>query len=118
MPSRGTQSLRKYGRQRTSTETSGRSCSASSSRFLPMKHQGQTTSETTSMTSGSAMGLSFVSTKVGPPLLRRNHALVDGAREERVDGVARAERRQRDGRSKPRALGADCERGRLEYAPE
>src|SRR5262249_30835054 len=49
MPSRGTQSLRKYGCQRTSTGTSGASASAFSRRRLPMKHHGQTTSETTSI---------------------------------------------------------------------
>ena len=53
MPSRGTQSLRKYGWNRTVTGRSGRDAIAFSSRRLPMKHHGQTTSETTSMVSGS-----------------------------------------------------------------
>src|ERR1051326_240864 len=56
MPSCGTQSLRKYGRQRTSTGTSGTSASAFSRRRLPMKHHGQTTSETTSIDMTGAGG--------------------------------------------------------------
>src|SRR5690349_23305412 len=55
MPSRGTQSLRKYGWNRTCTSRSGRDATAFSSRRLPMKHHGHTTSETTSMVSGSAV---------------------------------------------------------------
>src|SRR5689334_6211928 len=53
MPSRGIQGLRKYGRQWMSTGISGTSVSAFSSRRLPIKHQGQTTSETTSMRSAA-----------------------------------------------------------------
>src|SRR6516162_3631904 len=53
MPSRGIQGLRKYGRQCTSTGMSGTSVSAFSSRRLPMKHHGQTTSETTSTRSAA-----------------------------------------------------------------
>src|SRR6201996_5133893 len=52
MPSRGTQELRKNGRQFSSTGTSEASASASSMGFLPMEHQGQTTSETISIFSG------------------------------------------------------------------
>src|SRR5689334_16374917 len=53
MPSRGTQGLRKYGWNRTSTGRSGRSATAFSSRRLPMKHHGQTTSDMTSIVRGS-----------------------------------------------------------------
>src|SRR3954470_14037759 len=95
---------------------SGRSCSASSSRFLPMKHHGHTTSETTSIVSGLAMEHTLVSTKVGSDLLRRNQPLVDGARDQRVDRVARAKRRKCDSGPKSRALAADCKRRVLEHA--
>src|SRR3954468_24920712 len=95
---------------------SGRSCSASSSRFLPMKHHGHTMSETTSIVSGLAMERTLVSTKVGAGSLRRNQPLVDGARDQRVDRVARAKRRERNGRSKALALAADRKRGVLEHA--
>jgi hypothetical protein len=43
---------------------SGRSAIAFSSRFLPMKHQGQTTSETTSTVSGWVIDHSLVSRKL------------------------------------------------------
>ena len=56
MPSRGIQSLRKYGRQRTSAAMSGRKASAFSSRRLSMKHHGQTMSETTSIGIGANCG--------------------------------------------------------------
>src|SRR4051794_15844490 len=95
---------------------SGRSCNASSSRFLPMKHHGHTTSETTSIVSGLDMERTLVSTKVGSGLLRRNHALIDGPRDQRVDRVARAERRERNSGAKARALAAGGERGVLEHA--
>src|SRR5258707_4306684 len=57
MPARGTQGFRKYGRYRTVTEISGLRAIAFSSRRLPMKHHGQTTSDTTSIGSSVAPAL-------------------------------------------------------------
>src|SRR6476620_1187494 len=55
MPARGTHGLRKYGRKRTMTGTSGRSAIAFSNRRLPMKHHGQTTSDTMSIGNAEVM---------------------------------------------------------------
>src|SRR5260370_36842091 len=57
MPARGTQGFRKYGRYRTVIEISGLRAIAFSSRRLPMKHHGQTTSDTTSIGSSVAPAL-------------------------------------------------------------
>src|SRR5262249_37917359 len=79
MPSRGTQSLRKYGCQRTSTGISGTSASAFSRRRLPMKHHGQTTSETTSIGitdegEGLMIGFRLLAAKVGGEPAYRNRS--------------------------------------------
>src|SRR6266849_3918391 len=83
MPARGTQGFRKYGRYRTVTEISGLRAIAFSSRRLPMKHQGQTTSDTTSIGSwvapalaGAGIGLSSMfEEKIGRPVGKGNTAL-------------------------------------------
>src|ERR1700733_4716475 len=53
MPGRGTHGFRKYGRYRAVTAMSGLSGMAFSSRRLPMKHQGHTTSDTMSIVSAA-----------------------------------------------------------------
>src|SRR5712671_3142282 len=83
MPARGTQGFRKYGRYRTVTEISGLRVIAFSSRCLPMKHHGQTTSDTTSIGSsvaaalaGAGIGLSSTfEEKIGRPVGKGNSAL-------------------------------------------
>src|SRR6266478_5324079 len=79
MPARGTQGFRKYGRYRTVTEISGLRAIAFSSRRLPMKHHGQTTSDTTAIGSSAAgAGIGFSSMfedKIGRPGGKGNTAL-------------------------------------------
>src|ERR1700678_833577 len=116
MPSRGIQGLRKYGRQLMSTAMLGTSASAFSSRRLPMKHHGQTTSDTTSTRSavGAPDELDMTHLRavvsynprfcIGPQprtaiwgrgLARRNAA--HNAGDQRIDIVGRLQRCQRHG---------------------
>src|SRR5260370_36123639 len=82
MPARGTQGFRKYGRYRTVTEISGLRAIAFSSRRLPMKHHGHTTSDTTSIGSAVAPALagagigfsSMFEEKIGRPRGKGNTA--------------------------------------------
>src|SRR5664279_3270481 len=98
MPSRGIQSLRKNGRQCTSTAISGLSASAFSRRCLPMKHHGQTTSETTSMRTGGLLGI--VGLLFGASLtlgsLGGNHPAAHHALHQAGEIIAVLQRRQRD----------------------
>src|SRR5689334_4372190 len=80
----------------------GLSAIACSSRRLPMKHQGQTTSETTSIVSGSAlsagMGFSFFyAEKIGCGLLGGNrcHHGIGDALEEGFRGIAELQEGER-----------------------
>src|ERR1700736_3522182 len=89
MPSRGIQSLRKYGRQRTSAAISGRRASAFSSRRLPMKHHGQTTSETTSI--GIGIGGECGVDMTIPRLLERKLSFASISCNQVLDGARSAQ---------------------------
>src|SRR6516225_12150699 len=103
MPSRGTPGLRKYGQKRTSTAMSGRSAIAFSNRRLPMKHQGQTTSDTISIGRAEVMaGSSCGPARLGPPSLGGNLGMGAEARHQCahvVGGLARGERDRRPDRA-------------------
>src|SRR5262249_15560754 len=103
MPSRGTHGLRKYGQKRTSTAMSGRSAIAFSNRRLPMKHQGQTTSDTIWIGRAEVMaGSSCGPTRLGPPSHGGNLGMGAEARHQCahvVGGLARGERDRRPDRA-------------------
>src|SRR5215510_9868817 len=103
MPSRGTHGLRKYGQKRTSTAMSGRSAIAFSNRRLPMKHQGQTTSDTISIGRAEVMaGSSCGPARLGPSSLGGNLGMGAEARHQCayvVGGLARGERDRRPDRA-------------------
>src|SRR6185295_7612089 len=98
MPSRGTQGLRKKGWKRTSTGMSGLSAIAFSSRRLPMKHHGQTTSDTISMGSALMAGSLLVAGRLGRILLGGNLGIAADAGHQRAHVVRRFERGKRDRR--------------------
>src|SRR5262249_58501163 len=91
---------------------SGRSAIAFSSRRLPMKHHGQTTSEKTSIASGevvmvgSCIGANLCATGTG-----RNRAVLGNARDQRLDAVPGLEHRKRHLRVKADVLLIDPREG-------
>src|SRR6266849_3242315 len=106
MPSRGTHGLRKYGQKRTSTAMSGRSAIAFSNRRLPMKHQGQTTSDTISIGRAEVMaGSSCGPARLGPPSLGGNLRMGAEARHQSADVVGGLARGERDRRPDRAAIG-------------
>src|SRR5262249_6017405 len=119
MPSRGTHGLRKYGQKRTSTAMSGRSAIALSSRRLPMKHQGHTTSETISIGRAEVMaGSSCGAARLSPQLLRGQLGMAAQARHQCADVVGASARGEGDRRPDPAAVTAGGKTGGAELGPE
>src|SRR6516164_3892733 len=117
MPSCGTHGLRKYGQKRTSTAMSGRSAIAFSSRRLPMKHQGHTTSETISIGRAEVMaGSSCGPARLGPRSLGGNLGMAAQARHQCADVVGGPARGEGDRRPDPAAVTAGWEHGAPELA--
>src|SRR6516165_5748218 len=91
---------------------SGRNATAFSSRRFPIKHQGQTTSEKTSIASGevvmvgSCIGANLCATGTG-----RNRAVLGNACDQRLDAVPGLENRERDHGIKTNVLLIDAREG-------
>src|SRR6476619_7596334 len=99
MPARGTHGLRKYGRKRTVTGTSGRRAIAFSNRRLPMKHHGQTTSDTMSIGNAEVMTGPFrESGRLRPLLFGGNLGTCAYPRHQGAEIIARLERGESDHR--------------------
>src|SRR5499433_964512 len=117
MPSRGTHGLRKYGQKRTSTAMSGRSAIAFSNRRLPMKHQGQTTSDTISIGRAALMaGSSCGPPRLGPPSLGGNLGMGAEPRHQCADVVAGLARGERDRQPDRAPVTAGREHGASQHA--